>query len=244
VTPSATVLGCSGLDPAQLVDGGYTDNTGLGTINGLGDLWSEVQQHNDQVLADGAGDLIVPHVVFLENGAGAEYSVTTEEQATEAVAEQQAAPASGGWWPWPAWLSVPEVLVPPVGSTKAEDHKVRTNRALARSRSLVLKWLCTPPPRGGHAEAAAADRTPALACLDLLGTTWARHPVFVVHQDPQPSISAPLGWSLSEASKADLDKDMDVQADNTLEDLSNEPASRAGYGTLKDLLIAIGQPAS
>jgi len=237
VTPSGTVGGCNGLDPTQLIDGGYTDNTGLGTITSLANLWAPlVRQNNDQVLAAGRGELIMPLVVFLENGAGSDYAITREEEATEITEAREATPAesSGDWW-W-ASRSIPEVLVPPLGNHNARDHKVRANRALAQAGNEVRDALCTPPATGGHASAPPEQ----LACLDLLDTALAVHPVFVIHQTAQPSIAAPLGWSLSKASQSDLDADMTASREHGRTETPNDPASKAGYGSLYDLLEALG----
>jgi len=240
LTPSGVVGSCNELDPTQLIDGGYTDNTGLGTINALGPLWVPlVQIHNDGVLADGEGELIMPVVVFLENGTGGDYSVTDRELASESVGDnEEAPPQQAGDWGW-ASKPIPEILIPPVGNHNARDHKVSANTALARSRVLARAALCTPPVPG----TAATTTDTRLECLDLLDYPLATRPVFVIHQTPQPSIAAPLGWSVSSASVSDLDADMDEQAKPYSERATPDPArtaGAAGYGSLYHLLAALG----
>ena len=226
---------CNGHPSLQLLDGGYTDNTGLGTINGLQSLWSTtVREHNDQVLAAQKGQLIVPMVVYLDNGAGSDYSVSDIEIAAEDAEIAQQATSRGHW---PMRIGIPEPPIPPVGNYYATGHKVYTNKGLSTARERIQTALCTTPPHG------FSDATPAqLACQDLRNGPG-RTTVFVVHQQPQPSVSAPLGWELSDASMADLDSDIAYQAQHRVDQTPSDPANRAGdngCGSLCDLLLALG----
>ena len=55
----------------QLVDGGYLENTGLGTINDLSDVWlPQVRRWNTDELQKPQPKLIVPLVAYLDNAAG------------------------------------------------------------------------------------------------------------------------------------------------------------------------------
>lgn len=83
VTPSGVLGPCAREPEQQLVDGGYVENTGLGTVVDLAPQWlKEVQRHNDEALATwaagGIPEVIVPVVVYLDNGTG-----------TDLVADQQ-----------------------------------------------------------------------------------------------------------------------------------------------------------
>jgi hypothetical protein len=218
VTPSGVVSRCRGLEPSQLIDGGYSDNTGLGTVVDLAPLWTNlVRAHNDAVLEQGHGQLVVPMVVFLDNGTGADYTLRPGAEPGTTT------PSDKVWWPR-TW-AIPEVLVPIVGSLSAKNHKVQADTGLAASAKAIQSSLCT------------AGSGP---CTMLQGSAEAAHPVFVVHQNPQPSIPAPLGWVLSKASQSDLDADMKTQATTGRADLPHDPASKLGYGTLHDLLQALG----
>lgn len=68
VTPSGIVTTCK--DHAfddQIIDGGYSENSGLDTLNGaLGQLMPDIRLHNETALEDGE-PLVVPLVVFLHN---------------------------------------------------------------------------------------------------------------------------------------------------------------------------------
>ncbi|TDO46340.1 hypothetical protein EV643_111193 [Kribbella sp. VKM Ac-2527] len=217
VTPSGVVSDCRGLEAAQLVDGGYTDNTGLSTIVDLGPSWQEpVRRHNDQVVAAGTGDFVVPLVVYIENGTGPDFSTRKDEvvgpdhrviPGTEADHDLD-------------WMQVPESLVPPV----TKFYTARNNKA----ESLPLL--------GEAAKVVAGENL----CTDSVGCRRLRdHPriqdrIFVIHQSAQPSLSAPLGWVLSAASQKDLADDLQVQATKGC-----EPDCVGGFATLQNLLSTL-----
>ena len=96
VTPSGRIGECSrarGTAPSdQLVDGGYLENTGLGTINDLADLWlPAVQAWNDQqrVAAEqtpgSRRKVIVPLVVYLNNDSGNDRRAPQRDITSEAA---------------------------------------------------------------------------------------------------------------------------------------------------------------
>jgi len=226
VTPSGVVGECHGLDPTQLIDGGYADNTGLGIILNLAPVWTQkVRDHNDRVLDDGEGDLIVPMVVFLDNGSGIDYAfadqppVVSQEDLQQQLRKEQK-------FHWPRWAAIPEVLVPIIGGVHASAHKVGIKSELRDAKNQAADALCSAGTPG---------------CSELLASGKVGPQVIVVHQSPQPSIPAPLGWVLSEASQYDLLQDIKTQATTASEDLPNDRATKAGYGSLRDLLDALGQ---
>jgi hypothetical protein len=192
VTPSGTAARCRGLDPAQLVDGGYTDNTGLGTIVDLAPQWNSlVKAHNDEVVKAAAGQFVVPMVVYIENGTGPDFS--TGIKATRY--DQRRAPGTG--WAWPSDLpSVPELVVPPVTlfATAKGDGTKAPDLLSVVGRKLTPDSLCTASTLCGQ----LSTKLPST--------------VFVVHQSKQPSLSAPLGWVLSENSQSRLETDLKTQA--------------------------------
>ncbi len=80
VTPSGVVTTCSGgSDPRtqQVVDGGYADNDGLGTVVDLAGQWlPALRTHNEDVLSGVAtGPLLVPVLLYLDNGSGSDLEV-------------------------------------------------------------------------------------------------------------------------------------------------------------------------
>jgi len=73
VTPSGVMGPCNGQPEQQLVDGGYVENSGLATVIDLAQSWlPDVQRLNSVVLntKDPIKDVIVPVVVYLDNGTG------------------------------------------------------------------------------------------------------------------------------------------------------------------------------
>ncbi|WP_432885722.1 hypothetical protein ACQPYH_02025 [Kribbella sp. CA-245084] len=218
ITPSGTAARCRGLEPAQLVDGGYTDNTGLGTVNDLAPQWTGlVEHHNDAVLAKGTGELVVPMVVYIENGTGPDYSTGS---ATEMLFDNRIPPGTGWKWPSAAPL-VPEAVVPVVTKlVTGRGDGTDARRMLSElSRKLSADSLCTSPQN---------------LCTLLRSQQLLPHNLYVVHQSTQPSLSAPLGWVLSATSQADLDSDLLAQATTACPD-----ACKRGYPTLMDLTAVL-----
>jgi hypothetical protein len=209
VTPSGVVGSCGDLKAAQLVDGGYTDNTGIGTIVDLAPSWGAlVRSHNDKVLADGTGEVILPLVVYIENGTGKDYSVGNDDP-VDGIGNTFKAGAN-----LPA---VPELLVPPATKFISAKEDGTNDRALLReARAAVAAQLCTE----------------SSGCATLRGKL--PNSVYVISQSTQPSLSAPLGWTLSQASQNDLDTDMDLQTEKQC------GPDCLGYGTLHDLLNTLG----
>jgi hypothetical protein len=209
VTPSGVVGRCGDLKPAQLVDGGYTDNTGIGTIVDLAPAWgAAVREHNDKVIAAGTGEVVAPLVVYIENGTGKDYSVGNDDP-VEGIGNtfKQGEIRS----------SVPELLVPPTTKFLTAKEDGTNDRALLQeARAAAAAQLCTE----------------STACTELRKKL--PNSVYVISQSTQPSLAAPLGWTLSKASQNDLDNDLLLQADKQC-----APDCR-GYGTLHDLLVALG----
>jgi hypothetical protein len=220
VTPSGTAARCRGLDPAQLVDGGYTDNTGLGTIVDLAPHWSRlVKDHNDKVVRDGTGEFVVPMVVYVENGTGPDFS--TGSKAT--LYDTRVKPGTGRVWPSRAGVPlVPEVVAPLVTKfVTAKGDSTNSRELLSEvARRLTPASLCTS----------------STVCDQLKAQKQLPNNVFVVHQSKQPSLSAPLGWVLSETSQNDLKGDLAAQAKDGC-------SASDCYPTLHDL-VAILTPKS
>ena len=89
VTPSGHVGECAraggGVAPLdQLVDGGYLENTGLGTINDLSDIWlPRVRRWNTEELQKPQPKLIVPLVAYLDNATGTDKNAPKRELTNE-----------------------------------------------------------------------------------------------------------------------------------------------------------------
>ena len=71
VTPSGVAGPCGDQPAQQFVDGGYVENSGIKTIVDLAPEWlALVQAHNATALQSAQPDLIVPVVIYLDNGTG------------------------------------------------------------------------------------------------------------------------------------------------------------------------------
>ncbi len=223
VTPSGAVEACGEGEFLQLVDGGYADNSGLGTISNLAPQWMPlVQAHNETVLEGADDPLVLPVVVYLENGTGSDFGVSQED------VDEAPAPDPDDQDPAVLdWSVTPESLVPPATWFRARDHKVGATTSLRRALGLTRVAMCdaTAPQ--------CAEVRLALAALTAR--------VFVVHQSPQPTVSAPLGWVLSQASQDDLDNDLAEQLAKPCAELPSDPGCRAGYANLNELVALLGR---
>ncbi|WP_432560083.1 hypothetical protein [Granulicoccus sp. GXG6511] len=202
VTPAAAI-GCPGGEIEQLVDGGYVENTGLGTIL---DLWpavsSLVEQHNETAAGSGQ-DLVVPMVVYLTNSPGADLAP-------------------------PGRPVTEELLVPPVAYLRASGAQNSPSALLQRLRGATGDFVVGTPQQ------ALPQRR-----------------VFVVYPATRPALTAPLGWTLSEMSRASMD-DALAQQENArcgnrgvpdgtrrADRVSAGLICERGYGTLGDLVGAL-----
>lgn len=190
VTPSGVVTsGCpaDGTTPAsqQLVDGGYADNDGIGTVVDLAGQWMPVlREHNEAVLNQagaGAGrPLLVPVLVYLDNGAGSDIAVDAGGARNEVLVP----------------LLTKGAATAGLSSTDSQLHRALDEFSTAR----VIPGCRPPSPTG---TVPAPSPTPEEAQRRVLCDAvqhWRGSPVKVFYQPSRPSISAPLGWVLSSQS--------------------------------------------
>ena len=118
VTPSGHVGECAreggGVAPLdQLVDGGYLENTGLGTINDLSDIWlPRVRTWNTDELQKPQPKLIVPLVAYLDNATGSDKNAPKREITNE-------------------------FLLPPLAKLHASSNAIADEANLQRASDLV-----------------------------------------------------------------------------------------------------------
>jgi hypothetical protein len=175
VTPSASHK-CG--TEQQYVDGGYAENTGVGTLVDLSPkLLAEVRSHNDCVLGAGSKaacrlaptTVVVPMLLYFDNGSGADLLRTPPKPALE-------------------------LLVPPLAALKAKKSLYSAESQLQRARAaLHTTQLWSAETKNATLVARAVDG-------------WRGcESVYVMYQRTRPGIAAPLGWVLSEASRRPMD---------------------------------------
>jgi hypothetical protein len=245
VTPSGVVGPCGTLASQQLIDGGYAESSGLGTVVDLADAGQARSGTNDD--AAGWAGLVRRH----------------NEQAMAQLLAATSAPASeatGG--PAPAPGASPVFLAPVVVFLQNHFRSDITPATSAPSSELLV-------PNAGRAAGAAQRDTPSLLqralsltavdapcptpadpqglCAAVRAALHGRvpDPVIVVSPDTQPAVTAPLGWVLSRTSREGLDRTMTGQATTTCAAMSRRapyrqsPDFQAGYGRLADLLAEL-----
>ncbi len=120
VTPSGVAGPCGGQIGQQFVDGGYVENSGLKTLVDLGPEWLvEVQRHNEEALGTPSPSLIIPIVVYLDNGTGTDLRVEPPQR-------------------------TPELLVPQRTSSRAASSLVDTPALLREAERLVSSGSVLP----------------------------------------------------------------------------------------------------
>ena len=188
VTPSG-VVDCPGPDrvlpsdddvATQVVDGGYAENTGVGTLLDLMPrVLGDVRHHNTCVLAGepkpstctgepALDTLVVPQLVYFDNGTG-----------SDLVND-------------PRGLTL-EALVPPITILKAKGALYSARAQLERAHAMLATdqlW----------------DTTSDLeSTVGPAVDEWRGNQVAVVYQATKPGIAAPLGWVLSQGSIEAMD---------------------------------------
>ncbi len=219
VTPSGVIGPCAGIEhPDQLVDGGYVENTGLGSIVDLADQWLPlVRRYNtDQIRTAPEPTLVVPVVLYLDNGTGSALRPPTIDVTSEA-------------------------LVPLVANRRAGKQQNDAGTLLQRAAAVVAVESLWDAGGSGAVDEDAARQERASAAAEAV-RRWRSHAAYVVHQSTFPAVSAPLGWTLSQDSIATMDRAIDAQAatrcstaGGTTLDL---PCAR-GFGSLADALALL-----
>jgi hypothetical protein len=184
VTPSG-VVSC-GAETLQVVDGGYAENFGVGTLVDLApQLMRLVRQHNNCVLdlmpsteCTGVAPetLVAPMLVYLDNGTGTD------------LVEQ------------PGDLDL-EILVPPLTLLSAKGQLYDARSQLERAEHL----FATDQLWGADTSEDAPDPDAALSQAATLVDDLRTNPVAIVFQATKPQVAGPLGWVLSEASMRSMD---------------------------------------
>ncbi|WP_377642006.1 hypothetical protein [Oryzobacter terrae] len=183
VTPSGVVTtgcpeGADSPDAQQLVDGGYADNDGLGTLVDLSGQWMPaLRAHNEDVL-DGStsAPLLVPVLLYLDNGSGSDLTASAAGATNEVLVP----------------LLTKGAATATLSSTDTQLH--RGLAAFATSRAVPGCLPADPDDPASPGNPSSGD--PVCGAVDA----WRGSAVKVFFQPTRPSISAPLGWVLSNQS--------------------------------------------
>jgi hypothetical protein len=216
VTPSGVVNGCgskSGSQVEQYVDGGYADSTGLATLAGLApQLMSAVRQYNENALA----------------GTAAGQPITLVVPVTVYLGNSpQPEPVMGV-----TASSPPQPLVPVSSGAASAQGQLSGSTSLLQQVSEATsasQWLACPATD----QMCAQGRAAAAATV--------RQQLILVVPREFPTVTTPLGWVLSAASRSALSSGVATEAAGTCPDPArNQPYCPAGVGRLGDLLKLIG----
>ena len=217
ITPAGVVGPCASVDGHdQLIDGAYSENTGIGTIVDLSTTWLPLvrQANAEQLRTSATPTLVVPVLVFLDNHPGTDLR---PRAATE----------------------VDEALVPIIGSGRAADQQSSPPTLLQRAASLMSASSVVDPSACASAPASGGGAT---RCADAVRAIESRrpYPVVVVHGTTAPSVAVPLGWTLSDNSIQTMDDALGEQEQRSCADATEDLVCARGYGSLKDLYTMVG----
>jgi len=226
VTPSGVIGPCGSSVPSTdaLVDGGYVENTGIGTLVDLAPQWmSQVRDANTtQLRTAKKPEVIVPVLVYLDNGTGSDLRP-------------------------PVHKATAEPLVPLTASGRAGTQQSDTPTLLQRAATLIAPtrlWdsdACDRPAVAGHPSPTREETAASTACearLAAAATSVALvrpQSAFVIHESTRPSVTAPLGWTLSQDSIDSMEGALDTQASSPCAGTPTDLLCDRGYGSLADL---------
>lgn len=235
VTPSGVIGGCGLTPQQQLIDGGYTENYGLGTLADLSNQWlGQISNKNAAALRTlgqpgVVPEIIVPIVVYMDNGTGSDLSTPTTKNTNELLIPQQGKSTGG---------------------TAQSDSPAQLQRLAA-----LVGVQQTGTTSGQKTSALWCTASQAI-CNEVTKSArdWAPRPVIVVHQRTAPAVTAPLGWVLSESSIKTMDEALTeqqnypcpppdqekvIKPDNPL---VNDAVCKRGYGSLFDVISLLRSP--
>lgn len=222
--PSPNLSDCNGGndDDLQLIDGGYSEGSGLGTIADTIPLLSEmILAHNSEVLAaassqnllTGSGSagkrsIIVPVVLFIRNSPGSDVTAPVKNLTSE--------------------------LIVPMAGLGAADLQTGAGAWLQR-----IGMNLNACPTSTNAASGSAAVAPAALCMKAVEQIDAIVPgrVAVAAPNTVPGISPPLGWTLSQYSQIELERGLERQM------VGCKQNSR-GYPCLHDVVNMLSNRAS
>ena len=200
ITPAARITAdqaCGREADLQLIDGGYTDTSGLGTLSDLAPSLTRIVTSLNASAEKQGRPFIVPVVMYLSNEPGLDVA---------------AAPSG----------ALAEVAIPLSAAVSAPLQQVNPATWLTRLTS----------------ELAAVCPVTESDCESAVTALRHRLPqgIVIVAPNTNPSISVPLGWALSDASRTRLTQELAVQREcNGRGEREADCPSRSDYARLGDL---------
>ena len=200
ITPAARITAdraCGREADLQLIDGGYTDTSGLGTLSDLAPSLTRIVTNLNASAEKQGRPFIVPVVMYLSNEPGLDVA---------------AAPSG----------ALAELAIPLSAAVSAPLQQVDPATWLTRLTS----------------ELAAVCPVAESDCEDAVTALRHRLPqgIVIVAPNTNPSISVPLGWALSDASRTRLTQELAVQREcNARGEREADCPSRSDYARLGDL---------
>ena len=197
VTPAGRLPQAAGCDSrAQLVDGGYAEGSGLGT---LADLAPEITETIRRLNTERESDPpYVPIVVYMRNSSGFDITSSVADLTAEPLVPLVAYAAKAKQLTDPAWLQ----------------------RLSAALQNVCGSELPSPPmpelgkPIDSSADADARRNAASEGCRAAVEATRAQisGQLVVVAPESRPTVVPPLGWALSSFSIASMDTALEEEA--------------------------------
>ncbi len=204
VTPAGRISGiadttpaCKSIENLQLADGGYAENSGLGTLSDLApDITNMIAIHNAH-RSEGAAP-VIPFLLFIRNEGGADLTAPPVKATSDLIVPFLALDTKNALISDVAWLQRLSDDLSNVCTASEEFPDDGCTGAIAASRAIIA---------GGVA--VAAPQT-------------------------EPAIISPLGWTLSDISREQLEYEAARQTSRTCDDQPD-----TSFGRLGDLLNAL-----
>jgi hypothetical protein len=208
----------------QLVDGGTTDNSAIGTLADIApSLGNIVSEANARSNGSKNRPFIIPVILYVSNEAGLDLTATANRIKPDALVPLSVIKAAPAAEVTPAaWLTRAAAGYAQVCGAYESAHRARRLAKLTTEQRAVVKAkvaLCRA------ASEAVRSKIPSGVVVAAPATS--------------PAVSVPLGWTLSGFSQAQLNLQADQQATCVPSAAENGSATcrvYEGYGTYGSLL--------
>ncbi len=191
VTPAGRLpvagSGCTGSPTTQLIDGGYAEGSGLGTVADLAPQIAEAIREYNSTVTGADGVYAVPILVFLRNSAGFDLTKKAAQVTAEPLVPLVGYSATASQADQNAWIQR-------IAASFSESCAVKNDLPLPRETALVAHD-CARTQRSVETEIPSG--------------------VVVVAPFTRPTTVPPLGWALSEFSRTSLENALQNEVGST-----------------------------